>query len=86
MVKLPHAVKKLERGFFTASSYREISGEIRSPYQTGSHYAGRHSKMPRIERYIVGPVFNLDMFYSPIEPEMSKLELLGVDWRFEDQP
>ena len=37
----------------------------------------------RIERYVIGPVFNLNFFYSPLEEEMPKLELLGVDWRFE---
>ena len=37
----------------------------------------------RIEKYIIGPVFNFDFFYSPIEEEMEKIELLGVDWRFE---
>ena len=37
----------------------------------------------RIERYVVGPVFNLNFFYSPLEDDLPKLELLGVDWRFE---
>ena len=39
--------------------------------------------LSRIERYIVGPVFNLDFFYSPIERDMEPIELLGIDWRFE---
>lgn len=82
MVKLPHKVKKLERGFFSAASYKE--------YQEKSQDLLRHNVITeealaeaRIERYIVGPVFNLDFFYSPIEPKMSKLELIGIDWRFE---
>jgi 5-formaminoimidazole-4-carboxamide-1-(beta)-D-ribofuranosyl 5'-monophosphate synthetase len=37
----------------------------------------------RIERYIIGPIFNFDFFYSPIEDAAEKLELLGIDWRFE---
>jgi len=37
----------------------------------------------RMEKYVIGPVFNLDFFYSPIEPKMSRLELIGIDWRFE---
>ena len=37
----------------------------------------------RIERYVIGPVFNLNFFYSPLEEDLPKLELLGVDWRFE---
>jgi 5-formaminoimidazole-4-carboxamide-1-(beta)-D-ribofuranosyl 5'-monophosphate synthetase len=82
MVKLPHAVKKLERGFFTAASYGEFKQKSDSLLKQGVITKEALSGA-RIERYIVGPVFNLDMFYSPIEEEMSKIELLGVDWRFE---
>ncbi|MCX9013754.1 MAG: formate--phosphoribosylaminoimidazolecarboxamide ligase family protein [Candidatus Methanoperedens sp.] len=82
MVKLPHAVKKLERGFFTAASYGEFQQKSESLLKQGVITKEALSGA-RIERYIVGPVFNLDMFYSPIEEEMSKIELLGVDWRFE---
>jgi 5-formaminoimidazole-4-carboxamide-1-(beta)-D-ribofuranosyl 5'-monophosphate synthetase len=82
MVKLPHAVKKLERGFFTASSYKEYLEKSEALIKQGV-ITREALESARIERYIIGPVFNLDMFYSPIEPEMSKLELLGVDWRFE---
>ena len=82
VVKLHHAQKKLERGFFTAASYREYqekSGELmKRGIITRKSLAGA-----RIERYIIGPVFNLDFFYSPIEKRMAKLELIGIDWRFE---
>ncbi|KCZ73194.1 ATP-utilizing enzymes of ATP-grasp superfamily (probably carboligase) [Candidatus Methanoperedens nitroreducens] len=82
MVKLPHAVKKLERGFFTASSYDEFKQKSEAFLKQGviTHEALASA---RIERYIIGPVFNLDLFYSPIEEEMSRIELLGIDWRFE---
>lgn len=82
MVKLPHAVKKLERGFFTASSYKEYLEKSESLIKQGV-ISRKALENARIERYIIGPVFNLDMFYSPIEPKMSRLELLGIDWRFE---
>jgi len=79
IVKLHHAVKKLERGFFTCSSpqeYREKSSDlIRQGVITPSDL-----QRARIEEYIIGPVFNCDFFYSPLR---QKLELLGVDWRFE---
>ena len=82
MVKLPHAVKKLERGFFTAGTYEQYLEKSQALLKQGviTREALEHA---RIERYIIGPVFNLDMFYSPLESEMSKTELLGVDWRFE---
>lgn len=82
MVKLPHAVKKLERGFFTAASYEEYEQKSKALLQQGVITDEALSKA-RIERYIIGPVFNLDMFYSPLEEKMERIELLGIDWRFE---
>lgn len=82
MVKLHHAVKKLERGFFTAGTYEEYLEKSQSLIRQGV-ITEDALKEARIERYVIGPVFNFDLFYSPIEEEMSKVELLGVDWRFE---
>lgn len=82
MVKLPHAVKKLERGFFTAASYAEFKQKSGAFLKQGV-ITQEALADARIERYIIGPVFNLDFFYSPIEEEMSRIELLGIDWRFE---
>ena len=82
IVKLHHKVKKLERGFFTAASYEEyvkkskalIDADVITEEDLGS---------ARMEEYVIGPVFNLDFFYSPLESKMERIELLGVDWRFE---
>lgn len=82
IVKLPHAVKKLERGFFTCASYDEFKEKSKALMKHGV-ITKEALVDARIERYIIAPVFNLDMFYSPIEEEMSKIELLGIDWRFE---
>lgn len=82
MVKLPHAVKKLERGFFTAGTYSEYVEKSESLIKQGVITREALAEA-RIERYIIGPVFNFDMFYSPIEEEMNKTEILGIDWRFE---
>ena len=82
MVKLPHAVKTLERGFFTAASHDEFVEKSDALIKQGV-ITEEALKGARIERYIIGPVFNFDMFYSPIEEEMTPLEILGVDWRFE---
>ena len=82
IVKLHHAEKALERGFFTCASYSEYQQKSQDLLKRGvidvEGLAGA-----RIERYVIGPVFNLNFFYSPLEEEMPKLELLGVDWRFE---
>ncbi len=82
IVKLHHAEKILERGFFTCASHAEYVEKSQALVAQGvideESLAGA-----RIERYVIGPVFNLNFFYSPLEEEMPKLELLGVDWRFE---
>jgi len=79
MVKLPHAVKNLERGFFTAANYDEYCQKSDALLKQGVIDDDGLS-LARIERYVVGPVFNLDFFYSPIT---DRIELLGIDWRFE---
>jgi len=82
IVKLHHKVKKLERGFFTAASYKEYLEKSKALIRQG--VIDKESlEGARIERYIVGPVFNLDFFYSPLEKKHSPIELLGIDWRFE---
>ena len=82
IVKLHHAQKKLERGFFTCASYEEYLEKSQTLLKEGTIDQGSLDGA-RIERYVIGPVFNLNFFYSPLEEDMPKLELLGVDWRFE---
>ena len=82
IVKLHHAQKKLERGFFTAASPKEFAEKSKGLIKQGVITAA-DLKGARIERYIVGPVFNLNMFWSPLAMRRAALELLGVDWRFE---
>ena len=82
IVKLHHAQKKLERGFFTCASYEEYLEKSNSLLKEGVIDQASLDGA-RIERYVIGPVFNLNFFYSPLEEDMPKLELLGVDWRFE---
>ena len=79
IVKLPHAVKTLERGFFTAASYDEYCQKADILLRQGV-IDQDGLDLARIERYIIGPVFNLDFFYSPV---LERIELLGIDWRFE---
>lgn len=82
IVKLHHAKKKLERGFFTCASHREFLEKSRRLIQQGV-ITKDDLGHARIERYIIGPVFNCNFFYSPLTTGAPKLELLGVDWRFE---
>ncbi len=79
MVKLPHAVMHLERGFFTARSREEYKEKASKMIKRGI-IKQEDLDNARVEKYVIGPVFNFDFFYSPIDDE---LELLGIDWRFE---
>lgn len=78
IVKLPHAKKRLERGFFTAATYEEYSSKAEKLINDGV-ITREDLNNARVERYIIGPVFNLNFFYS----KFYGIELLGVDYRFE---
>ncbi|HEV8359056.1 MAG TPA: formate--phosphoribosylaminoimidazolecarboxamide ligase family protein [Candidatus Thermoplasmatota archaeon] len=81
IVKLHHAEKRLERGFFTAASYGEYARKAKQLLKQGVITQVALDRA-RIERYVIGPVFNLNFFYSPLH-EQEPIELLGIDWRFE---
>lgn len=82
IIKVHHKVKKLERGFFTAKDYDQFvqkSEELIAQDVLEPDFL----KHARMEQYIIGPVFNLDFFYDPLEEKGENVELLGIDWRFE---
>ena len=82
IIKVHHAQKKLERGFFTAVSYEQYVEKSQELIKQGV-LTPDFEKHARMEQYIIGPVFNLDFFYDPIKEGGEKVELLGIDWRFE---
>jgi 5-formaminoimidazole-4-carboxamide-1-(beta)-D-ribofuranosyl 5'-monophosphate synthetase len=82
IVKLPHATRRLERGFFTAASPAEYRAKVEQ--LVARRVVARDDlALARIERYILGPVFNFNFFFSPLVPRAEGLELLGVDERRE---
>lgn len=82
IVKLPHARRRLERGFFTAASFEEFRRKSQALLAAGT-IAAEDLASARIEQYILGPVFNFNFFFSPLAPRNDGLELLGVDERRE---
>jgi 5-formaminoimidazole-4-carboxamide-1-(beta)-D-ribofuranosyl 5'-monophosphate synthetase len=82
MVKLPHKVKRLERGFFTAATAKEFRQKSEELIKQDV-ISRKDLKAARIEKYVIGPVFNFDFFYSPLAGHEEGIELLGIDWRFE---
>jgi 5-formaminoimidazole-4-carboxamide-1-(beta)-D-ribofuranosyl 5'-monophosphate synthetase len=82
LVKLPHATRRLERGFFTVASPEEFRSKSEALIRQG--VVNRDDlAVARIEEYILGPVFNFNFFLSPLAPPDEQLELLGVDERRE---
>jgi len=79
MVKLHHKHMTLERGFFTAASPEEFDAKVERLLDR-EIITTEALKDARIEQYIIGPVFNFNFFYSPLDDE---IELLGIDFRFE---
>ncbi len=82
IVKLPHAQKRLERGFFTCASHAEFLKKSAALLAQGT-VTQEDLDRARIEQYILGPVFNFNFFLSPLAPRLERLELLGVDERRE---
>jgi 5-formaminoimidazole-4-carboxamide-1-(beta)-D-ribofuranosyl 5'-monophosphate synthetase len=82
IVKLPHATRRLERGFFTAASPGEYRAKVERLTARGT-VAASDLVGARIEEYVLGPVFNFNYFFSPLVPRSEGLELLGVDERRE---
>jgi 5-formaminoimidazole-4-carboxamide-1-(beta)-D-ribofuranosyl 5'-monophosphate synthetase len=82
IVKLPHATKRLERGFFTVASPAEFERK-RDELLRRQTITMEDLAAARIERYILGPVFNFNFFHSALAPRDEALELLGVDERRE---
>ncbi|MCI4364746.1 MAG: formate--phosphoribosylaminoimidazolecarboxamide ligase family protein [Thermoplasmata archaeon] len=82
IVKLPHATRRLERGFFTAATPAEYHAKVERLVTRGT-VARDDLQHARIERYVLGPVFNFNFFFSPLVPRADGLELLGVDERRE---
>jgi len=69
----------LERAFFTAASSEEFDAKVGRLIER-EIITDEALNDARIEQYIIGPVFNFNFFYSPIDEE---IELLGIDFRFE---
>ena len=82
MVKLPHATRRLERGFFTVANPEEYRSKSARLLERKT-IAEADLAAARIEEYILGPVFNFNFFFSPLVPRAIGLELLGVDERRE---
>ena len=79
MVKLPQAVKRVERGFFTCSTFDEYTEKSQNLIKKGL-ILREDLENAVIEEFVFGALFNLDYFYSPLHDEV---EFMGADQRIE---
>ena len=79
MVKMPHAKKRVERGFFIAIDRDDFWRKFRDLVSKG---IVREDDLPKasIEELIVGAHFNVNYFYSVAR---KRLELLSIDRRIQ---
>jgi len=79
IVKVQEAKRKLERAFFTISSYQDYVRKSRKMVEEGLVSEADLSRAV-IEEFVLGTYFNFNYFYSPITEEV---ELLGIDRRLQ---
>lgn len=79
IVKVQEAKRKLERAFFTVSSYQDYVRKSRKMIESGLVSEADVGKAV-IEEFVLGTYFNFNYFYSPLTGEV---ELLGIDRRLQ---
>jgi len=79
IVKVQEAKRKLERAFFTISSYRDYLEKSRKMVEQG---IVSHTDLGSavIEEFVLGTYFNFNFFFSPLTEDV---ELLGIDRRLQ---
>jgi len=79
IVKVQEAKRKLERAFFTITSYRDYVKKSQKMVEEGMVSRTDLAKAV-IEEFVLGTYFNFNYFYSPLTEET---ELLGIDRRLQ---
>ncbi len=79
IVKVQEKKRKLERAFFTVSSYSEFKEKTESKIKQGL-IAKEALKTASIEEYVIGTYFNFNYFYTPISDEV---DFLGIERRLQ---
>ncbi|MEE6246008.1 MAG: formate--phosphoribosylaminoimidazolecarboxamide ligase family protein [Thermoproteota archaeon] len=79
IVKVMESTRKIERAFFTASSYDEFQEKANKRIDEGI-ITEQALKESIIEEFIVGTYFNFNFFFSPVKNEV---EFLGIDRRLQ---
>ena len=79
IVKVQESRRKLERAFFTVSSYQDYVKKSQRMVKEGL-VSDADLRSAVIEEFVLGTYFNFNYFYSPLTEEV---ELLGIDRRLQ---
>ena len=79
IVKVQEKKRKLERAFFTVSSYSEFKEKTESKIKQGL-IARDALRAASIEEYVIGTYFNFNYFHTPISDEV---DFLGIERRLQ---
>lgn len=79
IVKVQEKRRKLERAFFTVSSYSEFKEKTESKIKQGL-IARDALRAASIEEYVIGTYFNFNYFHTPISDEV---DFLGIERRLQ---
>ncbi len=79
IVKVQEKKRKLERAFFTVSSYTEFKEKTEAKIRQGL-IAREALKTASIEEYVIGTYFNFNYFHTPISDEV---DFLGIERRLQ---
>jgi 5-formaminoimidazole-4-carboxamide-1-(beta)-D-ribofuranosyl 5'-monophosphate synthetase len=79
IVKVQEAKRKIERAFFTISSYDDYKKKAEQRVKHGI-ITWEELEKAKIEELVIGTYFNFNFFYSPLKEEV---EFLGIDRRLQ---
>jgi len=86
VLKLPHAGRRLERGFIFSGDGSSLEERVREELRLG-HILEEDLKVGRAEEYVPGVTANFNFFYSPInaEEKWGQLEKYVDKWRLANE-
>jgi 5-formaminoimidazole-4-carboxamide-1-(beta)-D-ribofuranosyl 5'-monophosphate synthetase len=70
VLKVPHAGRRLERGFIFAANSQTLEEEVAKEVER-KHILAEDLKLGRVEEYIPGVTANFNFFYSPLNAQES---------------
>jgi len=86
VLKIPHATRRLERGFIFASDGQDLEEKVKSEIINGNILL-EDLKFGRVEEYIPGVTANFNFFYSPIyaSENWGDLEKYEEKWKLANE-